>query len=68
MSAQELAGAFRSGQLRRVAEDILCDGARAIELALLLEPDELVRLADVVNAHADRMIVGGEARGGPVRF
>ena len=26
MTAQKLATAFRNGQLRRVAEDILCDG------------------------------------------
>lgn len=68
MTAQELATAFRNGQRRRVADDILCDGCRAIELAVLLTPDELARLADVVNAHADRMVIGGEARGGPVRF
>lgn len=68
MTAQELATAFRNGQLRRVADDIMCDGCRAIELAVLLTPDELARLANVVNAHADRMVIGGEARGGPVRF
>lgn len=68
MTAQELASAFRNGQLRRVANVIQCDGCRAIELAVLLAPDELVRLAKVVNTHADRMVIGGEARGGPVRF
>ncbi len=68
MTAQELATAFRNGQLRRVADDILCDGCRAIELAVLLTPDELKRLADVVNVHADRLVIGGEARGEPVRF
>lgn len=68
MSALELAAAFRNGQLRRVVDAILCDGPRALELAVLLTPAELVRLADVIDAHADRMIVGGEARGGPVRF
>ena len=68
MTAHELADAFRNGQLRRVADDILCDGCRAIELAVLLTPDELARLAQVINAHADRMVIGGEARGGPVRF
>ena len=68
MTAQELATAVCNGQLRRVAEDILCDGPRAIELAVLLTPVELVRLADVVNAHAAMIPIGGEARGGPVRF
>lgn len=68
MTAPELATAFRNGQLRRVAEDILCDGPRAIELAVLLTPVELVRLAEVVNAHADLMVIGGEAHGGPVRI
>lgn len=68
MTAHELATTFRNGQLRRVADNILCDGCRAIELAVLLTPDELARLADVVNAHADRLVIGGEARGGPVRF
>ena len=68
MTVHELATAIHNGQLRRVADDILCDGCRAIELEVLLTPDELIRLAQVVNAHADWMMIGGEARGGPVRF
>lgn len=71
MTARELASAFRNGNLRMVAEDILCDGPRAIELAVLLTPAELLRLSQVVNAHAGEQaarLIGGEARGGPVRF
>lgn len=45
MTAQELATVFR-------------DGTRAVELAVLLTPAELVGLAEVVNAHTDRMVVG----------
>lgn len=71
MTARELAKAFRNGQLRLVTDDILCDGPRAIELAVLLTPPELLRLSQVVNAHANGragLLVSGEARGGPVHF
>lgn len=66
MTAQELAASFRNGNIRRVADELICDGQRALELALLLEPGEVERLIQVVSVAGVR--IGGEARGGPVRF
>lgn len=53
MTAQELAASFRNGNLRQVADEVVCDGQRALELALLLEASEVERLIQVVA-------VGGE--------
>jgi len=66
MTAPELAESFRNGNVRQVADDVICDGQRALELALLLEPSEVARLIKAVSVGGVR--TSGEARGGPVRF
>lgn len=64
---QQLAEQFRNGNLRLVASEVVCDGPTALALAAILDPEELSRLRRAVDDHLDRkMVVGGEARGGPV--
>lgn len=65
--ADRLADQFRNGNLSAVASEVVCDGPTALALAALLDRDELTRLRRSLDNHLDRsMVVGGEARGGPV--
>jgi len=70
--AQELADQFRNGNLSLGAAAVVCDGPTALALAAILDPEELSRLRRAVDDHLDHsgrlrpLVVGGEARGGPV--
>jgi len=65
----QLADQFRNGNLSSVAAEVACDGPTALAVAAILDAGELARLRRAVEAHLDRqMVVGGEARGGPVEF
>lgn len=74
---QQLAEQFRNGNLSAVAAEVVCDGPTALAVAALLDGEELSRLRRAVDDHIDQtgrsapgcrrsLVVGGEARGGPV--
>lgn len=69
---QQLAEQFRNGNLSAVAAEVVCDGPTALAVAALLDGEELSRLRRAVDDHTDHsgrrrpLVVGGEARGGPV--
>lgn len=73
---QQLAEQFRNGNLSAVAAEVVCDGPTALAVAALLDGEELSRLRRAVDDHIEQtgrstpgcrsLVVGGEARGGPV--
>ena len=65
-----LAARIRAGGAAEAAVRVVYDGALALAVEAMLTRDELTTLRDAVNDYLDgepvRMVVGGEAIGGPV--